>query len=277
MKIIKSLSILTLLVGSTLFIEGYRENRQLEKEFFTIKSSKIKQSNQKIRIAHLSDTQFPRLRVPTKKLLAAVSNEKPDVIFFTGDTIDRTEQLDDSNLRFFLDQLTKIAPTFIVTGNHEETNTEYQKWLYIVKQSKAVLLENDFVETTINQQTINIVGLSNRKTKLSNNKAAQLNTELETFVLAHHPEDIESYIQHFDKMNVSVFSGHAHGGQIILPGLGGLYSPDQGFLPQYTDGHYEFDNNKHLFVSRGLANSSFPSRINNYPHLIFVDIENKTN
>lgn len=273
MKIIKSLSVLSLIIASAIAVEGYRENRQLDKEYFTIKSSKINQNNIKLRIAHLSDTQFPRLRVSTKKLLSSISNEKPDIIFFTGDTIDRTEKLDSSNLRYFLDQLTKIAPTYIVTGNHEETNPEYQKWLNIIAQSDAILLENDFTETTINHQTINVIGLSNRNTTLSPDKLAKLNANLETFVLAHHPEDINQYIENFNKVNVSVFSGHAHGGQVILPGIGGLFSPDQGFLPKYTDGHYKLDNNNHLFVSRGLANSSFPTRINNYPHLIFVDVK----
>lgn len=272
MKVIKSVSIMTLLLGSAFVLEGYRENRQLDKDYFTIKSSKINNASEFIRVGHISDTQFPRLRVPTKKLLTSISNEKPDILFFTGDTIDRTEKLDESDLRFFLSKLTKIAPTYIVTGNHEETNPEYDKWLEIVKQSDAILLENDFLETTVNQQKINIVGLSNKHVSISKEKMTKMNHSLETLILAHHPEKMETYMENFPNTKISVFSGHAHGGQVILPVVGGLYAPDQGFLPEHTDGHYEMDGN-HLFVSRGLANSSFPARINNYPHLIFVDIK----
>ncbi len=273
MKVIKSVSVISLLLGCSFILEGYRENRQLEKDFFTINSTKISNSKLSLRVAHISDTQFPRLRVPAKKLISTISNEKPDIIFYTGDTIDRTEKLDKTDFYFFLNKLTKIAPTYIVSGNHEESNPEFQKWLKIVDKSDAILLENDFIETKINNQKINVVGLSDQSVSLSKEKYNKLDSSLETLILAHHPEKMEEYMLNFEKTNISVFSGHAHGGQVILPVIGALYSPNQGFLPKYTNGHYQFKHNN-LFISRGLANSSFPSRINNYPHLLFVDFKN---
>ena len=49
-------------------------------------------------------------------------------------------------------------------------------------------------------------------------------------------------------------------------GKGALFSPDQGFLPDYTHGVYEKDGTR-MVVSRGLGNSSIPWRVNNPPHL----------
>lgn len=65
-------------------------------------------------------------------------------------------------------------------------------------------------------------------------------------------------------------SGHAHGGQFILPFLGGIYSPGQGLFPKYYRGMYE-ENGKKLIVSRGLGNSRFPLRLFNRPEIIAAD------
>ena len=73
-----------------------------------------------------------------------------------------------------------------------------------------------------------------------------------------------------------VFTGHAHGGQIRLPYIGGLLSPQQGILPKYTTGIYESNNTK-MVVSRGLGNSQFPLRVFNNPEIVVVDIKKAAN
>ncbi|MGX7023389.1 metallophosphoesterase [Vagococcus hydrophili] len=274
MKLIKTLSIASLLLGGALLAEGYRENRQLDKDFFTIKSTKLNKKSDKIRVAHLSDTQFPRLKVSQSKILNTLTNEAPDIILFTGDTIDRTENINTTELIYFLSKLTKIAPTFVISGNHEVTNAGFDQWRDIVSNSQATYLDNEVTEITLHNNKFNIVGISNEEINLPTTEKEKINPNQETLVLAHHPENIHDYINNMDQSSINVFSGHAHGGQIIIPGVGGVFSPDQGMLPDYTNGHYKLEENN-LFVSRGLANSSFPVRLNNYPHLLFIDIEGK--
>lgn len=68
-----------------------------------------------------------------------------------------------------------------------------------------------------------------------------------------------------------IFSGHAHGGQIRLPFVGGLFTPDQGFFPKYDAGLFaEGDTN--MIISRGIGNSAFPVRINNRPEVILAEL-----
>ncbi|MEG2708273.1 MAG: metallophosphoesterase [Vagococcus sp.] len=273
MKLYKKITIASLALTAALFLEGYRENRQLEKSYYTIHSNKVT-SSKPIKIAQVSDTQFPRLRVSMDKLINAISNEKPDMIFYTGDTIDRTETIDETDLTLFLKRLTQIAPTFVVSGNHETTHPDYKQWLSIIENSDAILLENEVKQMTVNKDKVNVVGLSNDSTQLPKKELDKIDNSSETLVLAHHPEKMDDYSQHLKTKGFTVFSGHAHGGQIIIPGIGGVLSPDQGFFPDYADGLYQVEDN-HLVVSRGLANSSFPARINNYPHLIFTTISNE--
>ena len=61
-----------------------------------------------------------------------------------------------------------------------------------------------------------------------------------------------------------VLSGHAHGGQVRLPFIGGLIAPNQGFFPEYTSGEYKRGNCT-MIVSRGLGNSIIPQRLFNHP------------
>lgn len=273
MKLLKTITITSLLIGSSFLLEGYRENRQLDKSHYEIKNLNSQKNKNNIKIAHVSDTQFPRLRVSKEKILNTLSNEKPDLIFFTGDTIDRTEDVFHSDFPLFLKKLTDIAPTFVVSGNHETSHPDYKEWLRIVKNSPATYLENQGLVTTVNNQLINIIGLKENSTNLPKNEKEKLDPNIETFVLAHHPEKIADYTNNLAPFKFTVFSGHAHGGQIVLPLLGGILSPNQGFLPKYTDGLYHYEGNQ-LLVSRGLANSSFPSRINNYPHLLLATFSN---
>ena len=69
-----------------------------------------------------------------------------------------------------------------------------------------------------------------------------------------------------------VLSGHAHGGQIRLPFIGGIVGPDQGLFPKYTNGLYT-KNQTSIVVSRGLGNSLFPLRLFNKPEIVSITLE----
>ncbi|MCB2312945.1 hypothetical protein LGL55_16685 [Clostridium tagluense] len=88
-------------------------------------------------------------------------------------------------------------------------------------------------------------------------------------LLSHRPELFEIYVHN----NIDLaFTGHAHGGQVILPFLGGIIAPNQGFWPKYYKGMYK-KNNTVMVVSRGLGNSIVPQRIFNRPEIVSVALE----
>ena len=92
-----------------------------------------------------------------------------------------------------------------------------------------------------------------------------------TMLLSHRPEKFNAYVnRNFDL----VFAGHAHGGQVRLPFIGGLFSPNQGFFPKYTSGIYRKFKTS-MIVSRGLGNSTFPFRIFNTPELVVVTLKSQ--
>ena len=69
-----------------------------------------------------------------------------------------------------------------------------------------------------------------------------------------------------------VISGHLHGGQVVLPLLGGVFGGDQGLFPRYVHGIYEKDRLT-LAVTSGLG--SQPERLprfNNPPEVMVLDL-----
>ena len=88
-------------------------------------------------------------------------------------------------------------------------------------------------------------------------------------LLSHRPEMLDVYAE--TGMDLAL-TGHAHGGQIIIPFVGGLYAPDQGFFPKFTSGvHTQGDTT--LIISRGIGATRFPFRINNRPELVTVELK----
>ena len=86
----------------------------------------------------------------------------------------------------------------------------------------------------------------------------------------HQPD----FLEHGHQLLPLLHRGHAHGGQIRIPFMGGIVAPNQGFFPKYTSGIFE-KNKTTMVVSRGIGNSIIPLRINNRPELVVITLYNK--
>ena len=145
--------------------------------------------------------------------------------------------------------------------------------------NKVIILEDKIEQININESIINVAGINDptleHKSYLEDDeivtevfKNLEFNSNTFTILLSHRPELFELYANYKFAL---VLSGHAHGGQIRIPFIGGLVAPNQWLLPKYDSGLYEKDNTK-MIVSRGIGNSVLPFRINNNPELIYINI-----
>ena len=158
-----------------------------------------------------------------------------------------------------------------MTGNHEKLSRSYEDFLLEMEKTgvinlsgRTVTLENGV--TLTGAQEAGFIGRENYADYVAS-LAPQ--TDGYHILIAHRPEFIEAYAAAgFDL----AICGHAHGGQIRLPFIGGLYAPGQGRLPRYTAGLYDEDDMT-MLVSRGLGNSVFPFRVNNRPEVAALTIE----
>ena len=79
------------------------------------------------------------------------------------------------------------------------------------------------------------------------------NTDAFKIMLSHRPDSFV-FGQAADTWKIDlVVSGHVHGGQVRIPGKGGLYGGDQGWFPEYTDGIHHFKTVNHMIITRGLG------------------------
>lgn len=233
-------------------------------------------------IAQVSDLHNAEFGGGNRELLAILEEAEPDLIAITGDLID-SRRTDPAPALAFLEGAVELAPVCYVTGNHEfRAYDAYQDLKSQMEELGVIVLENEAV--VLEAVPLRVIGLDDPSFGVRSDPSAtpeqilqgaltalapQAGEEdLRTVLLAHRPEYVELYAQHGADL---VLSGHAHGGQVRLPGVGGLYAPGQGFLPAYTSGLYQIGETS-LVVSRGLGNSLFPLRVNNRPEVVLVKL-----
>lgn len=233
-------------------------------------------------IAQVSDLHNAEFGGGNRELLAILEEAEPDLIAITGDLID-SRRTDPAPALAFLEGAVELAPVCYVTGNHEfRAYDAYQDLKSHMEELGVIVLENESM--VLEEVPLRVIGLDDPSFGVRSDPSAtpeqilqgaltalapQAGEEdLRTVLLAHRPEYVELYAQHGADL---VLSGHAHGGQVRLPGVGGLYAPGQGFLPAYTSGLYQIGETS-LVVSRGLGNSLFPLRVNNRPEVVLVEL-----
>lgn len=255
-------------------------NTALELNVYTISSSKLPQSFDGYRIAHVTDLHNAEMGKDNEKLLVMLRDADPDMIAITGDLID-SRNTDIEVALQFVREAVKIAPCYYVTGNHEARVNEYGELKAGMEDAGVTVLEDVRTEIGMESETITLIGVNDPSYQtdyLFGDSETVMNTKLEdlhaendgfTIVLSHRPELFDTYVD----QNVDlVLSGHAHGGQFRLPFIGGLVAPNQGLFPEYDAGIYT-EGNTNMLVSRGVGNSILPFRINNRPEVILIELQ----
>ena len=215
-------------------------------------------------------------------LLRALREAAPDLICITGDFLDSRR----TDLDFALElagQLAEIAPAVYVTGNHEARRMDLSALEAGLAALGVQVLRDDWMPLARGGEEIALLGLDDPGFSAGEDwtlaegldqTQARLSALLAqagdrfSLVLSHRPELLPAYA---DAGADLVLSGHAHGGQVRLPGIGGLFAPGQGILPRLTSGVHARGETR-LVVSRGLGNSAFPLRVFNPPEIVTVTL-----
>lgn len=209
---------------------------------------------------------------------AMVASCAPDAVLLVGDMFDDdTQNRPTERTLSLMRQLSAQYPCYYVSGNHEAWTGEMDALYQQTAEAGVTVLRMSSGVLTVRGQRIALCGVPDPYEMVFSgapDTEEQLRQAMEnvdsadfTVLLAHRPELLAKYAQFPLDL---VVSGHAHGGQVRIPGvLNGLYAPNQGWFPKLAGGAYTQDGTT-MIVSRGLAVRTRLPRIFNRPEVVLV-------
>ena len=263
----------------------YFQNNSIVTTEYNFSSDKVPQNFKGYKIVQLSDLHSKSFGNNQSDLVKKVKKVNPDLIVFTGDLID-SDRYDEKISLTLMEKLVQIAPVYYVTGNHEWWSGKFNSLEDKLKDTGVQVMRNTVEEIIIGNDKIQMIGIDD-PAKVNESYAERAIAEEDItnsikgleegvdfkILLSHRPELFSLYSQYeFDV----VFSGHAHGGQVRIPFIGGLVAPNQGLFPEYSSGMHDVDNTT-MIVNRGLGNSIIPLRVFNRPEIVVVTLKRVNN
>ncbi|MBK8363745.1 MAG: metallophosphoesterase [Bacteroidetes bacterium] len=211
-----------------------------------------------------------------------IMEEKPDVIFFTGDLVNdlHTEALP---FKEIFQRLKAPHGVFSILGNHDYG--DYYKWPDINSKIENLdklksfhsevgwnLLLNEHTYLEKNGAKIGLIGVENYSGKKNFSRYGDMKIATKDYevqgvniLLSHDPSHWNTEITNDYKFIDLTLSGHTHGMQFGIEIPGFKWSPVQYMYKQWAD-LYEQEHQK-LYVNRGLGFLGYPGRVGILPEI----------
>lgn len=232
---------------------------QLEVDEKTIRLPRLPAAWDGLSILHVSDLHFSgTIDLPFfREVIDAGRELRPHMAVFTGDLLDRqtlTEWLPET-----LGRLEAPLGRYFILGNHDwylapdETRRALQELGWKDVAGESVTLADEDVRTVLGSpsggEAPRLVIAGDERPWMGGEPCFARSNEAEfRILLSHTPDNLPwARRQPVDLM----LSGHNHGGQVVLPGLGPVYSPSR-YGVKYAAGLFR-EGPTLLHVSRGIS------------------------
>lgn len=270
----KTFLIITLIIIAILIVITVDSSRRLVTTEYDVYSERLPESFEGFRIVQLSDLHGKIYGEDNEKLLNAVREAEPDIIAITGDLFD--EFTEDGYAETVCSQLMEIAPVYYCSGNHEWTENPRDTFDKMT-ETGTVVMRNKYVTLERNGETIVLAGVDdpNGPYDMITKEAfvAKIKAETDDYILmlSHRNTDFDLWTA----LDVDlVLTGHAHGGIIRLPFIGGVLIHKEDLGKKHIEGTFEEDGTT-MVVSRGAGSNGFVPRFNNNPEIVVVELHAK--
>ncbi len=238
-------------------------------------------------IAALADIHACEPWMPASRIAAIVARAnalKPDLVVLLGDFVSSLHRFGESQVPpgewgAALAGLAAPLGVHAVLGNHDYWERPGPAPVRAaLRAAGARLYENDAAELRHHDQRFWLAGtgslwaqpLGRGRFLGTNDLPATLrrvNSEAPLILMAHEPDQFATVPGHV----ALTLSGHTHGGQVRLPGMGAPFVPSR-YGQRYIYGHVVEDG-RQLVVSGGLGCSGLPVRVGVPPEITVIDIE----
>jgi predicted MPP superfamily phosphohydrolase len=226
-----------------------------------------------LRIAFLSDfhtgchvDDLARLSA----IIAEAAAQQPDLVLFGGDFINTMlfggGRIAPRAIARTIAGLDAPLGRFAVLGNHD---IDYggDEVAEALRSQNITVLHDERHEFRFDGATINLLGIPDARVERPSALAALAAlTNQPTLVLAHDPY----WFFHLPAGPHLMLSGHTHGGQICLPGIGPLTNKSRAPL-RWSSGLI-VENGRQLYVTRGLGTSGLPIRFGAPPEFAVLEV-----
>lgn len=267
-----ALIILALIAAAAAFlIKDSRDDLEISR--YEVKSQKLPESFDGFKIVQLSDLHGAEFGEDGMELVEKVKELEPDMIALTGDFV--TDEGDLAAVEKLAARLTELCPVYFISGNHEFGSGLAVKVRNILERAGVKYLSNEYLTISRGEDGILLGGVEDPLAyadMLSPDELAQKMNDAAPdafkILLGHR----NYWMTEYPELPVDlIFCGHAHGGLIRIPGVGGLIGTDRRLFPDFDAG--EYNNGRYtLIVSRGLGNSVSIPRIFNRPEIVCVEL-----
>ena len=282
-KIIKRLVIILFILILACLASIWISYNWLTVTHFTVRSSKISEPFRIVLVSDLHEHQFGR---DNEKLAVKIREQSPDLIIIDGDMINGDSENADTAVEL-VRALKEAAPVYYSFGNHEYSYMEagHEDLTEELEAAGAVVLNYQSIDIDVKGNQIRLGGLyeygfeTGMQSEEENERAIPYleeyaDTDRYLIMCAHRPESFYPWDM-ADQWGIDlVLSGHLHGGQVIIPGVGGLYNSLDGFFPKFDYGQYKLGDSD-MVITRGLgSNPKMLPRFNNPPEIAVVEVRN---
>lgn len=267
-----ALIILALIAAAAAFlIKDSRDDLEISR--YEVKSQKLPESFDGFKIVQLSDLHGAEFGEDGMELVEKVKELEPDIIALTGDFV--TDEGDLAAVERLAARLVKLCPVYFISGNHEFGSGLAVKVRNILERAGVKYLSNEYLTISRGEDGILLGGVEDPLAyadMLSPDELAQKMNDAAPdafkILLGHR----NYWMTEYPELPVDlIFCGHAHGGLIRIPGVGGLIGTDRRLFPDFDAG--EYNNGRYtLIVSRGLGNSVPIPRVFNRPEIVCVEL-----
>jgi predicted MPP superfamily phosphohydrolase len=226
-----------------------------------------------LRVALVTDTHFSG-SVPAEDIEAAVRltlQERPDLIVLGGDYVTWGGDVETKGDRGYVGRSAELlapltAPhgVFAILGNHDDDRDMPEA----LTARGFTVLRDARTRVTIRGEPLEIAGIRYWTRRIEHIARVLRGATATTILLAHDPRRLIEAAS----LNVgAVFSGHTHGGQIVVPGIGPIAA--RRFPVIAGAGRRE---NTSIFVSRGIGTVYLPVRLNCPPEVAIVELQSRS-